>query len=79
MSLKFPNQTQYATTSYNLVLLQYDHLGYPTLEQLNVIWQKMTSPIHPISSLNDQFGFRPSGSTTCARLYMMHSVYSRRL
>ena len=28
----------------------------------------------PVSSLSDQFGFRPSGSTTCALVYMMHHV-----
>ena len=41
-----------------------------------IIVQKYLWPSLNDDMMNDQFGFRPTGSTTCALIYMLHKIYS---
>ena len=45
-----------------------------TVERLVV--QKYLWPSLNNDMMNDQFGFRPTGSTACALIYMLHTIYS---
>ena len=42
----------------------------------NIIVKKYLWPSLDDDLMNDQFGFRPTGSTTCALIYMLHTIYS---
>ena len=41
-----------------------------------IIVKKYLWPSLNDEMMNDQFGFRPTGSTACALIYMLHTIYS---